>query len=279
MSVHAIRAAHTVLSSALTRAVRWGWIPRNPAADASPPAEPRREINPPTVDDVGRALAAAGGQLAAFLMLAATTGARRGELAGLQWRDLTLEQHTAGSGTVAGSMVVRRGVTYTPSTGVVVGDTKTGRSGHRVVALDVVTVRCMAGHQLQREQQLEQLGIRWRPDWFVFSATAGETPWRPDYPSARWRKLRAELGIGEVRLHDLRHFMATSMLEDGVAPLVVAGRLGHTTTATTLGRYAHFVRAADAAAANALGDRLDPTRGDAPDTVRVSGASAVLPGH
>lgn len=255
-TVHAVRAAHTLLSSALARAVRWGWLPRNPASDASAPAEPRRELEPPSAEDVARALGAAGGQLATFLVLAATTGARRGELVGLHWRDVELEPQKVAGETVPGAAVIRRGVVYTPSTGVVVNEGKTGRRGHRVVALDEGTVATLKTHKVQRAEELLGLGIGWRDDWFVFSSTAGERPWRPDYASGQWRKLRTELGLAEVRLHDLRHWMATTMLADGVAPTTVANRLGHTTVATTLDRYAHFVKAADVAPAARLGERL-----------------------
>jgi integrase len=253
---HAPRAAHTLLSSAFSRAVRWGWLVRNPVSGAEPPAEPRRELAPPTDDDVARAVDAAGGELATFLMLAATTGARRGELVGLQWRDLELEAHDVAGELVAGAVVIRRGVVYTPTTGVVVNEGKTERKGHRVIALDEATVAVLRAHRAQRAEDLLALGLGWRDGWFVFSSSAGERPWRPDYASARWRKLRGELGLERVRLHDLRHYMATSMLADGVAPTTVAGRLGHSTTATTLDRYAHFLRAADASAAARLGDRL-----------------------
>jgi len=255
-SAHAIKAAHTLLSSAFSRAVRWEWLTRNPAAAASPPAEPRREIEPPADDDVARAVNAAGGELAAFLMLAATTGARRGELVGLQWRDLELEPHAVAGEPVAGAVTIRRGVVYTPTSGVIVNEGKTRGRGHRVIALDEATVAALRAMRARRAEELLALGTGWRDGWFVFSHTAGESPWRPGYASDRWRKLRRELDLDRVRLHDMRHYMATVMLADGVSATTVAGRLGHTTAATTLSRYAHFLRASDAAAATRLGDRL-----------------------
>jgi integrase len=54
----------------------------------------------------------------------------------------------------------------------------------------------------------------------------------------------------------LRHYVATQMLADGESPVQVAGRLGHSTPATTLRVYAHWVRATDRTAGDRLDDRL-----------------------
>jgi integrase len=63
----------------------------------------------------------------------------------------------------------------------------------------------------------------------------------------KWRK---KAGLDGVRLHDLRHFMATTMLAAGVPVSVVAGRLGHARPATTLNVYSHFLDAGDKVAAD-----------------------------
>lgn len=60
-----------------------------------------------------------------------------------------------------------------------------------------------------------------------------------------------------MRLHDLRHFMATTMLTAGVPVSVVAGTLGHARSATTLNIYSHFVDSGDQAAADLLADLVD----------------------
>ena len=62
--------------------------------------------------------------------------------------------------------------------------------------------------------------------------------------------------VREVQLHDLRHFMATQMLNDGVPIAVVAGRLAHVRASTTLNVYAHAVPGGDRDAAEGLARRL-----------------------
>jgi hypothetical protein len=66
-------------------------------------------------------------------------------------------------------------------------------------------------------------------------------------------------------LHDIRHFMATTMLTEGVPVSVVSGRLGHARASTTLNIYSHFVEAGDQDAADGIGSLLDgPTAPESP---------------
>jgi integrase len=94
------RQAHAVLRRALVQAERWGWITRNPAALASPPKLTRHEIRPPSAADADRILRAAhdeSAELGLAVWLAAVTGARRGELCGIQWSDVDLDAGSVGS--------------------------------------------------------------------------------------------------------------------------------------------------------------------------------------
>ena len=67
--------------------------------------------------------------------------------------------------------------------------------------------------------------------------------------------------LSHVRLHDLRHFMATQVLDAGVPVLIVAARLRHARASTTLNVYAHAVSGGDRLAAEALWGRVDEARG------------------
>ena len=104
-------------------------------------------------------------------------------------------------------------------------------------------------------------GVRIDGQTRVFSYEPdGSVPWRPDGVTARFVRLRDGLGLSGVRLHDLRHFVATRMLAAGVPVPTVSGRLGHANSSTTLNVYSHFLEASDREAAEALGRLLDSTR-------------------
>jgi integrase len=110
-------------------------------------------------------------------------------------------------------------------------------------------------------------GLDWRPTSFVFTATVdGSASWFPDSASRRFRRLCEAADINGVRLHDLRHYVATRLLSDGVDVRTVAGRLGHRNAATTLNVYAHFLAQTDRAAARQLGSSFTDAlaRSDAP---------------
>jgi integrase len=72
----------------------------------------------------------------------------------------------------------------------------------------------------------------------------------------RFGRLRAKLDLDHVRLHDLRHFVATVLIDGGIAISTVSSRLGHSQMSTTLNIYAHAMPATDQTAADYLGDLL-----------------------
>jgi integrase len=240
--VHQVHKLHTALSSALTQAVRWGWIGAHPARGARLPSLPDRKVKPPSAAQVQQILAEAAKNLQthAWLRLAVTTGARRGEVLALRWSDIDLE---------AATMTVGRSLNEDRTT----KSTKTNRV--RVVRLDAVTVALLRQWRNGQRERALACGARLARDPFVLSNSPDSSvPWRPDGTTQRFQRLCARAGVEGVRLHDLRHAMASQLLERGVSPVTVAGRLGHASTTTTLRTYAHVVSGADAAAADVIAD-------------------------
>ena len=90
-----VRRVHAVLHSALAQAMRWEWIWINPAANATPPRGEPVDIRPPSPEELNRLfehVAVRDPRLHLLFVLAATTGARRGQLLGLRWGDVDLER-------------------------------------------------------------------------------------------------------------------------------------------------------------------------------------------
>ena len=96
-------------------------------------------------------------------------------------------------------------------------------------------------------------------DAYVFARDPeGREPWRPDSSATgRFMALRDRLDLRHVRLHDLRHYVATRLLDAGVPVRSVSERLGHASATTTLTIYAAAVPATDRLAADILGGLLD----------------------
>jgi len=250
LSAATVRQVHAILRRALQQGVRWGWISTNPASAASAPKVRSQHLDPPKPADVIRLVEAAKQEdpdFGCYLLLAATTGARRGELCGLQWRDLDLEGQT---------MTISRAVVEGAHSELVAKGTKTHSS--RRIAVDSRTAEVL-GEQRQRcVQRSQACGVRLPATAYVFSADPnGRRPWAPNDVTKVFIRVRKTIGLDDVRLHDLRHFAATRMLAAGVSVRTVSGRLGHANAATTLGVYAHFVEESDRDAADKLGALLD----------------------
>ncbi len=73
-----------------------------------------------------------------------------------------------------------------------------------------------------------------------------------------WRRLRGRAGLGEVRLHDLRHSFASFAAAQGASLLMIGKLLGHTQAQTTQ-RYAHLVADPVRNVAENVGNRLAPS--------------------
>ena len=132
-------------------------------------------------------------------------------------------------------------------------DTKTHQA--RRVAVDEGTLAALGEWRLECERRAALCGVPLAPDGYVFSPEPeGSVPWKPMHCTIQWRSLRKRVGINPaIRLHDLRHFAATRLLDAGVPVKTVSGRLGHSRPTTTLNVYAHFVPATDRIAADAMG--------------------------
>jgi integrase len=243
VSAHQIRKLHTALSSALTSAMRWGYIDVHPARSAQLPAIPDSKAAAPSIDDLNKLMAEAAKNplTAVWLRLALATGARRGEELALRWSAVDLK---AGTVRIAASLNEDRTVKTTKTNKV------------RVVALDRATVTALREWKVLQRKTALDLGVGMiRDPWVISNSPDGSVPWRPDGATQRFRRLRKKAGVGPVRLHDMRHAHASMLLRGGTDVVTVAARLGNLAT-TTHRTYAHVLDGADRAAADAIGAML-----------------------
>ena len=237
-----IHRIHSVLSTAWTLARRYEWVRDNPFQVAIKPPLPAREVRPPTDAEIDALMAKTPEPLVLYFAVAESLGARRSDLIALQWDDFDLDAQT---------VTIRRARTYAAGK-VHQHDGKTGRKAHRVLALDAALTELLRAHRRHQVGLALAAGLA-SPVW-VFSHDAGVHPWHPEWPTKRFAEIRAAADVpAEVKLHGLRHAMATRLLAAGVPVKVVQGRLGHTRTATTTDVYAHYLPAADQQAAEMMG--------------------------
>ena len=118
------------------------------------------------------------------------------------------------------------------------------RRGDRVI---IISGR-YAGHKGKQVTDAALLGRKLMDDDLVFAHADG-SPRDPSTLTLAFRRLTRRIGLQGVRLHDLRHTMASLYLEQGVNPKTVAERLGHASVTITLDLYSHCLPGVQEAAA------------------------------
>jgi integrase len=237
MKPKTIRNIHSILSGAFGAAERWEWVDRNPAESARPPtvSHAKRPATPPAdvaaVIEEGRRVRPA---LALYVWLVAITGVRRGELCGLQVRDVDL-----------GNGVVHIAFNYVVSNGRRIRkDTKTHQDRH--LAIDPVTCALIREHLDAVRSALAGVGLQLPDDAYLFSNDPrGAAPWNPDWATHKVSDLASAAGV-KLDIKGLRHYTASQLLAARFDLQNTAARLGHGGGgATTLRHYADPVSEVD----------------------------------
>ncbi|WP_276946947.1 tyrosine-type recombinase/integrase [Ferrimicrobium acidiphilum] len=247
VGVSTIGHCHALIRSTLSQAVKWGWVDRNVAKLASPPASGRSVVIAPSSEELGQILSLASKrspQLANVFALAALTGARRGEVLALRWSDYD---------SVAKVLTISKSVGYTSGAGVFVKSTKT--DSVRSFGVDEVLEGVIVS-QIEALQKSVDAGFILVADpYLFFGEPDGSKPLHPDTPTKFFRIICDSLGL-PYHLHQLRHFTATQLIAAGVDVRTVANRLGHADASVTMKVYAHVLEAQDRAASEYLGSRV-----------------------
>ena len=177
------------------------------------------------------------------------TGMRRGELCGLEWKDIDFERAV---------IFVRRSSLYLPGKGVFEDETKNETSERCMkVSADVVTM--LKAWRAEQSKQRLRMGDQWQTSDRLFTAWNG-APIRPDVITAWFHKFVTKNGLPPIHIHSLRHTNATLLIAAGTNLTTVAARLGHANSTTTSKIYAHAIKSADQAAAEVLQDILHPVK-------------------
>jgi integrase len=229
---------HRVLKQALSQAVRWELLNRNPAEAVDPPKiewKPVQTYDLPQTADVIDAFR--GRTMFIPVLLASLCGLRRGEICALRWKNVDLAG--AQLSVVESLEQTKAGLRF-----------KSPKSGKgRTVALPPTVVDELRSYRARRAQEALRLNAGLSDDDLVVAHEDG-TQVTPIYISQQWARLIAKTPLARLRFHDLRHAHATHMLANGVHPKIASERLGHSKVSITLDLYSHVIPGmqADAAA-------------------------------
>lgn len=232
LSARTVLHIHRLLKRAMSDAVRWQHIPRNPCEPVTPPKPVKHQPNILTPEQMCILIAGLKStRYYAPTLIAVSTGMRLGEICALRWSDIDMEQ---------GIIYVQRSVEETRD-GTRYKEPKTAK-GRRSIHIPQETIALL---QEWRDEQLA-------PDDLVCTELDG-APIHPSRLSHEFGNRLRLLGLPDARFHDLRHSHATFLLMMGVNPKVVQERLGHATVTITLDTYSHVVPSMQQAVAGIVG--------------------------
>lgn len=258
-----IRRIHATLSSALGSAVRAGLIPFNVARGMDRPKEPKKKAQPWRPEELAAFLEVLERErLGSLYEVAAFTGARRGEAAGLRWTDITIVSDGA---TARGFLTINQQLVQLthrnpcPTCGVIhkgraLSRPKTASGEARRIDLDKETLHVLIAHRGAQELERTEMGDHYIDHGLVWAKDDG-TPLDPGVLSKTFSRISKAAGSRKVRLHDLRHGAASLHLAAGTTMGMLSKLMGHSSHSFTTDLYAHFTggaagwEAADRAAA------------------------------
>ncbi len=217
-----------VLHRALEDAHLAGLLPANPLDGVRAPKKEKAEVRCFTPAELGTLIGKVDGYLRMPVLLAALLGLRRGEVLGLQWRDVDVK---------AGTVIVRHSLDYANGVAVLKG-TKAGNV--RVLRLTPGLAAELKTHRArQKETKLAHADV-WAENGLVVCADDGR-PYHPDTISKAFTKTVKKMKLPPVTFHGLRHSHATLILASGIPLKDASARMGHHSIAITADLYGHVL--------------------------------------
>ena len=257
-----VRHIGTLLYTALSDAERLDMLKKHPMANKRVllPKLPKRK--PPVLDEEKIRMLferARKTRLYPFIVMAAATGCRRGELLALQWPDLNFE---------TGELTISKSLEQTRAGGLRVKSTKSEEP--RELGVPEWAIAVLKVHRAEQQRDRALFGAGYAGHDLIFCQPNGQY-YSPDRLGARVVELMRKVGLQGVSLHSLRHSHASILLSKGVPAAVVAERLGHSDQNITLSIYSHALPADSRAAAkvwnNAIAEVVIEAREERPATL------------
>ncbi|WP_260070705.1 site-specific integrase [Paenibacillus sp. p3-SID1389] len=182
-----------------------------------------------------------------MITLALTTGLRHGELVGLEWKHVDLEQ---------GVIHVKQSITMNVHGKPIIKEPKTKHSIRKISLSDAVNAELKEyyNHAKQEWKALAKIHDN-ENHFFVFFNNKGNA-YYPESPYLWFRGFLKRHNLRYIRFHDLRQTSATLLINQGVHAKIISERLGHASITTTMNIYGHVLQKADKEAANKFDEIL-----------------------
>lgn len=247
LSPNTIRKYHVLLHSLLEKAFQWQFIAYNPASKVEPPKTKKTYKKIYDEEATGNFLLYLQNEELkhrVMVMLALSTGMRRGELFGLEWSHIDLDN---------GTVDIQQTSQYLPKIGTFTKTTKTEDST-RIITIPESVINLLKKYKIEQMAKRLKIGDKWRPNTpkednnidteRIFTTWNGE-PAHPDSFNTWLKSFIAANGLPHITPHSFRHMAATYLITNGADLRTVAGKLGHSNSTTTQIVYSHLLKSAE----------------------------------
>ncbi|OUS70269.1 site-specific integrase [Paenibacillus sp. MY03] len=268
LSSGSVEVAYRILKNIFTRAVKWQVVKSNPVAAVDKPKVQYKEYVPYDENEVALLLNALQNEPYTWRMmitLALTTGMRRSELLGLEWKHVDWK---------AGVLDISQTMVHALKGNIIFKEPKTKKS-KRKISLPSSIVEELRAYTAHQAKERDKYGSAWKgckdkdgnEYRLVFCHDDG-TPFHHERPYLWFRAFLKKHKLRYIRFHDLRHTSATILINQGVHAKVISERFGHGDISTTMNVYGHVLRTADQAAADKFDNILNfkPAPNSSPNT-------------
>ena len=230
------------LKAALDYAVKLKMIQSNPCDHVELPKVVQKEVEAFDEDEIASILSHAEGTDLYFpILLLVNTGMRRGELLGLKWKHVHLDES-----------YIEVVETKLSVCGNEITDTPKSKSSKRRIPIGDNMMQEFRKYRFKCEKIFLMHGKRVQPDDYVICRSDG-TFYEPNSFTRAWSRFLEKNGIRHLKLHGLRHTSATLLLKGGVDVKTISTRLGHADPTLVLTTYGHTL---DSMSRNAA-DQID----------------------
>ena len=252
LSEKTIKHYHGLISAIYEKAIKWGVLKGdNPAKRIDAPKPEKKKARCYDEAQVRKLLEALESldnnnlKHKVITMIAFMTGARLGEIMGLEWKDIHFDKKV---------IEIRQSSQYLPGKGVFTKKPKTESSERRIAVNDMLLSLLKQYRDDQREK-----GFLCQDNNRLFVTWDGK-PMHPNSVTKWFPKFLRRNKLPPLNFHGLRHTSATFLISQGMDIETVAGRLGHSTSATTQNIYSHFLESKDRQAADIMENVFAPKK-------------------
>lgn len=226
LSAKTIRHILNLISDVFGYGVKMGVVSENPCGKVTIPKTEQKEKEIYSFDEMTKFLDLLKDEplkYRVFFNILIFSGFRRGEMMGLEWKDIDWENNV---------ISVRRTSNYTVGQGVYTDTTKT-RSSQRTLKFPNAVMNLLREFKSEQDSEQECLGNKRENSDRLFVTDTGK-PLHPNMPYYWLKRFCAKNGLPFHGLHCFRHTFASILVNEGVDIVTVSGALGHSAVSTTV---------------------------------------------